>query len=167
MFFLYTANDVLILLIYVDNILVTSSDPHHASSFASRLNATFALQDLGRIHYFLGLEIMQAENSVHLNQHKYVHDFFQRTSMLESKSASTPGMVGQNLSKHDGDSFHDVTLYWSIFGALQYLTLIRPDISFAVNKACQFMSSLSNTRWLAVKRILRYLKGIASYDLSM
>ena len=70
---------------------------------------------------------MQAENSVHLNQHKYVLDLLQRTSMLESKSASTPSMVGQNLSKHDGDPFHDVTLDRSTVGALQYLTLTRPD----------------------------------------
>ncbi|XP_034707027.1 uncharacterized mitochondrial protein AtMg00810-like [Vitis riparia] len=167
MSFLHTAKDVLILLIYVDNILVIGSDPHCASSFASRLNAIFALRDLGRLHYFLELEIMQAKNSVHLNQHKYVHDLLQRTSMLKSKFASTLGMVGQNLSKHDGDSFHDVTLYRSTFGALQYLTLTRPDISFVVNKACQFMSSLSNTHCLAVKCILQYLKGTASYGLSM
>ena len=51
-------------------------------------------RDLGRFHYFLSLEIMQAENSVHLNQHKYVHELLQRTSMLESKSVSTPGMGG-------------------------------------------------------------------------
>ena len=114
-------------------------------------------RDLGHFHYFLSLEIMQAENSVHLNQHKYVHDLLQSTSMFESKYASTPGMVGQNLSKHDGGHFHDVTLYQSIVGVIQYLTLIRPDISFVVNKECQFMSSPSNTHWLAVKCILRYL----------
>ena len=86
--------------------------------------------------------------------------------MLESKSASTLGMVGQNLSKHDGDHFHDVTLYRRTVGALQYLTLTRLDISFVVNKVCQFMSSPSNTHWFAVKRILCYLKGATSYGLS-
>ena len=94
MFFFHTAKDVLFLLIYVDDILVRGSDPHHVSSFASRLNATFAIRDLSRLHYFLDLEIMQAKNSVHLNQHKYVHELLQRTSMLESKSVSTPGMGG-------------------------------------------------------------------------
>ena len=155
------------MLIYVDDILVTSSDPHHVSSFASRLDVIFALRDLGRLHYFLGLEIMQAENSMYLNQHKYVHDFLQCTSMLDPRSASTPSMVGQNLSKHDGDPFHDVTLYRSTVGALKYLTLTRPDISFVVNKACQFMSNPSNTHWLVVKCILHYLKGTASYGLSV
>ena len=96
MFFLHTTKDVLILLIYIDDILVTGSDPHRVFSFASRPNATFAFRDLGRFHYFLGLEIIQAENSVHLNQYKYVHDLLQRTSMLESEFASTPGIVGQN-----------------------------------------------------------------------
>ncbi|KAL6325928.1 hypothetical protein AAG906_038419 [Vitis piasezkii] len=87
--------------------------------------------------------------------------------MFESKSTSTLGIVGQNLSKHDGDPFHDVTLYRSTVGALQYLTLTRLDISFVVNKACQFMSSPSNTHWLGIKCILCYLKGTTSYGLSM
>ena len=53
--------------------------------------------------------------------------------MLDSK---IPGMLRQNLSKHDGELFSDATFYRSTIGALQYLTLTRPDISFAVSKAC-------------------------------
>ena len=56
--------------------------------------------------------------------------------MLDSKSAHTPGLLGQTLSKHDGEPLPDATLYKSTIGALQYLTLTRPDILFAVNKAC-------------------------------
>ena len=83
MLFLHTANDVLILLIYVDDILLIGSDPHCVSSFSSHLNVTFAPRDLSHLQYFLGLKTMQEKNSVHLNQHEYVHDLLQRTNMLD------------------------------------------------------------------------------------
>jgi hypothetical protein len=59
--------------------------------------------------------------------------------MFDTKPAHTPDAVGKNLSKFDGDPLTDVTQYRSVVGALQYLTMTRPDIAFAVNKACQFM----------------------------
>ncbi|XP_042955114.1 uncharacterized mitochondrial protein AtMg00810-like [Carya illinoinensis] len=67
------------------------------------------------------------------------------------------------LSKFDSPNFEDVTLFRSIVGALQYLSLTRPDISFSVNKVCQFMYSPKLPHWSAVKRILRYLKGTINY----
>ncbi|KAL6338348.1 hypothetical protein AAG906_018718 [Vitis piasezkii] len=91
---------------------------------------------LGDLHYFVGIEVLQTDTTLHLNQHRYVQDLLQRTNMLDSKSAHTPGLLGQTLSKHDGEPLPDATLYKSTIGALQYLTLTRPDILFAVNKAC-------------------------------
>ena len=87
--------------------------------------------------------------------------------MLDSKPATTPGLLGQTLSHLDGEPLLDATLYRSMVGALQYLTLTRPDISFAVNKACQFMATPTTTHWLAVKQILQYLKGTLSYGIQM
>ncbi|WMV30838.1 hypothetical protein MTR67_024223 [Solanum verrucosum] len=65
-----------------------------------------------------------------------------------------------NTKLHVGDSplFDDPTLYRTIVGALQYVTLTRPDLAFVVNKVCQFMDSPSQNQWAAVKCILRYLK---------
>jgi histone deacetylase 1/2 len=53
----------------------------------------------------------------------------------------------------------DITRYRSIVGALQYLTLTRPDISFSVNKVCQYLHAPTTAHWTAVKRILRYIHG--------
>ncbi|KAJ9678334.1 hypothetical protein PVL29_020488 [Vitis rotundifolia] len=167
MFIHHSTQDVLILLIYVDDILVTDSNSAQVSSFITRLNSSFALHDLGYVNYFLGIEVVHYGTMFHLSQHKYTQDLLTRTAMLDSKPATTPGLLGQMLSHLDGEPLSDATLYGSTVGALQYLTLTRLDISFAVNKACQFMAAPTTTHWLAVKRILRYLKGTLSYDIQM
>jgi histone deacetylase 1/2 len=68
-------------------------------------------------------------------------------------------MSSCKLSKTGSDNVTDATLYRSVVGSLQYATITRPEISFAVNKVCQFMSAPLESHWSAVKRILRYLKG--------
>ena len=77
--------------------------------------------------------------------------------MINSKSTVTQGVTGKTLSKFDGKVMEDVTIYQSVVGALQYVTLTWPDIAFAINKACQFIQELTIAHWLTVKRILRYL----------
>ncbi|BBH02820.1 hypothetical protein Prudu_013511 [Prunus dulcis] len=69
---------------------------------------------------------------------------------------------GQKLSLHGGEPLVDPSEYRQVVGALQYLTITRPDLSYAVNQVCQFMHSPTTLHWQAVKRILRYLK--ATYD---
>ncbi|KAJ0683370.1 putative RNA-directed DNA polymerase [Helianthus annuus] len=55
--------------------------------------------------------------------------------------------------------------YRQTVGALQYATLSRPDIAFAVNKVCQFMHAPTENHWAGVKRILCYLKGTVNLGL--
>lgn len=115
------------------------------SSFLKYLNTSFALRDLSHANYFLGVEITHANNALHLNQQKYIHDLLTHTSMLDSKPATTPKAFIKSLSQFDGDPFLDASFYRSIVGAFQYINLIRPNIFFAVNKACQFMANPTTT----------------------
>ncbi|KAL5581611.1 hypothetical protein UlMin_014053 [Ulmus minor] len=129
-------------------LLVRCSSPQ-ISSLIAKLDSLFALRDLGQLSYFLGIEVSYHEGSMNLSQTKYVSDLLHRTEMFDTKPAKTPEAVGKNLSRFDGDPMDEVTQYRSVVGALQYLTITRPDIAFAPTSA----------HWLSVKRILRYLKG--------
>ena len=61
----------------------------------------------------------------------------------------------------------DAQLYKSIVGALQYVIVTRPKLSYSVNKVCWFMQKPTNEHWKAVKRILRYLRATMDYDIHL
>lgn len=86
-------------------------------------------------------------------------DLLRRTNMLNAKPSPTPMVSSNTLFLNDSPPFSDITLYRSVIGALQYLTLSRPDIAFAVNKLSQFLQAPTQQHWIACKRILRYLVG--------
>lgn len=87
--------------------------------------------------------------------------------MTYAKGMQTPMITYPPLSKHQGSGSIDGQLYRSIVGALQYVTITRPDIAFSVNKVRQYMQTPLDTHWKAVKRILRYSSGILYYGLDL
>ena len=115
----------------------------------------------------MGIEVSSAPGQLHLSQSKYIRDLLLQHDMSSTKPVSTPGSVGKHLSQHDGTLLPDPTDYRRIVGSLQYATMTRPDISFAVNRACQFMHAPTTSHWLAVKRILRYLSGTISHGITL
>lgn len=147
------------ILIYVGDMIIVCSSSLATDKLILQLKEDFSVQDLGTLSYFLGIEVHHNAGGIVLSQHKYIQDLLHRTNMLATKGASTPMVVAEKLSLHDGVrlSTEDSTRYRSIVGTLQYLSLTWPDISYCVNKVCQFMSS-TTSHWTAVKLILRYLK---------
>jgi len=89
--------------------------------------------------------------------------------MDKAKSVDTPLAVSEKLRLTDGATLgaEDATHYRSVVGALQYLTLTRPDISFSVNKVCQYLHAPTTTHWSAVKRIPRYVSGTRNFGLKI
>lgn len=86
---------------------------------------------------------------------------------MEANPINTPMISNCKLSKFGTDSISNPHLYRSLVGALQYVTLTRPEIAFSVNKVCQFMANPLENHWKAVKRILRYLESTLNYRLEL
>ena len=164
LFILSTNNSMLIVLIYVDDIIVTGDSRDRIQAFINSLQQTFALKDLGDLHFFLGIEVHSTSQGLHLSQTKYLKDVLSRAKMQDANPCPSPMVPNLSLSRFDGDPFEDPHLYRSIVGALQYATLTRPDISFAVNKVSQFLQAPTTTHWGAVKIILRYLNRSQKSD---
>ena len=133
------------------------------------LSLSFPIKDLGRLHYFLGIEVTHNSGGITLFQHKYASDLIHRAHMENCKSVSIPMSVTDKLAKDCGKvlSDEDAFKYRSTVGGLQYLTLKRPDVLFAVHKVCQYLSKPTDMHWEVVKCILRYIKGTVNVGLNI
>jgi len=100
---------------------------------------------------------------MHLSQEQYIRELLQKTTMLHSKPKPTPMASSSRLKQNSSEHFHDPSLYQSVVGALQYLLITRPKLSYSVNRACQFMHDLKLHHWQVVKRILHYLGGTITH----
>jgi histone deacetylase 1/2 len=167
LFYYNKGSHTMFVLIYVDDIVVASSSNAATQALLRDLEQQFALKDLGNLHYFLGIEIKRSSDALIMSQTRYALDILKRSGMDKSKPVDTPMSVTEKLSVTQGSSLgpDDSTKYRSLVGALQYLTLTRPDISYAVNKVCQYLHSPTTVHFSAVKRILRYVNGTLNLGL--
>lgn len=157
--FLYHCSDVtLFFLVYVDDLLIMGNNSSAVAAFIAAISARFSVKNLGTLSYFLGVEVIRSPDSIFLSQHKYIFDLLTKTNMLGAKGVSTPLSSSESLRLDDGSPSTDARAYRQIVGALQYLSLAHPDISFVVDKLSQFMHHPSSTHLTTVKRVLRYLK---------
>ena len=163
LFVFHVDNVVMLLLLYVDDIILTGNDQSGLHEFINHVGHSFAIKDMGRLHFFLGIEVQYTSYGLFLTQSKYAREVLERANMNECNSIATPMMV--HSSEDDGSLFLDPQLYRSIAGALQYLTFTRPDLTYCVNYLCQFMHAPTNSNFRELKRVLRYVKG--STDLGL
>ncbi|KAM2827187.1 hypothetical protein COP1_036768 [Malus domestica] len=93
---------VVILLLYVDDIIITGSHPQAITAVIQALTHEFDMKDLGPLHYFLGIQIVQNKNGLFLSQDKYVTDLLTKSDMLLSKPCATPCLPYNRLLSNDG-----------------------------------------------------------------
>ncbi|KAH9725758.1 retrovirus-related pol polyprotein from transposon RE2 [Citrus sinensis] len=160
---------IIFFLIYVDDILITGPNSAELEQFILEFSQVFALKDLGKLSYFLGIEVSYAADNIYLSQRKYIRDLLSKADMLECKGCDTPMVTGVKLQKeakgHLGQYVEDPTGYRSLVGGLQYLVLTRPEIAYAVHKLSQYVSAPTLQHILACKRVLRYLKETEDFGL--
>uniref|UniRef100_A0A2N9G1T1 Integrase catalytic domain-containing protein n=1 Tax=Fagus sylvatica TaxID=28930 RepID=A0A2N9G1T1_FAGSY len=160
-----TGKGTILLLLYVDDMIITGDDLSGIQELKAFLSQNFEMKDLGHLSYFLGLEITSSDDGFYLTQAKYTSDLLSRAGLTDHKILDTPIEFNARLTPSSGELLPDPTLYRQLVGSLVYLTVTRPDISYAVHQVSQFMSAPRSTHYAAVLRILRYLKGTLFHGL--
>ena len=159
-------HDICYLLVYVDDILLPINNSTLIRCLISLLSSKFKLWDLGNVHYFLGIEVTPTSIGLILSQHKYAFDIISRADMSSCKYVDTLAFASK-IGLQTNDLYSNPTHYRQIVGAFQYLTFIRLDICYDINKVCQFMHALIESHWAAVKHLLWFLKGTSLFGLHL
>ncbi|CAL1391452.1 unnamed protein product [Linum trigynum] len=154
-----------IVLVYVDDLIITGDDVAVISQIKENLSVRFRMKELGELRHFLGLEVERTKEGLFLCQHKYAKDLLEKYGMLECKPVTTPVEISAKLCSTEGKDLEDRTIYRQLVGSLIYLTLTRPDISYAVGLVSRFMESPKKPHLEAAKRILRYVKGTVNHGI--
>eukprot|EP00253_Pinus_taeda_P029125 PITA_29125 len=126
-----THDSLLILVLYVDDLLITGSSTSAIATVKRALHDRFLMMDMGPLHLFLGLEISQDATGIKLSQAKYARDLLERFRMTDCKPAPTPFLSGVRLEDGGDTPLVDSTLYRQLVGSLLYLTHSIPDLSYA------------------------------------
>ena len=127
--------------LYVDDLLFTGNCDTMFGEFKKSMRNEFEMSNLGLMHYFLGIEVMQSDDGIFFSQKKYVGEILNKFQMKDCNSVSTPVECGMKLHKdHDGKKV-DSTLYKQIVGSLMYLTTTRLDITYSVSLISRYMEN--------------------------
>ena len=163
LFFLRQGKLIVYLLVYVDDIVMTGNCPQFLSSLIAQLGIAFELKDLSPLHYFLSLQIIWTSKGLFLSQSKYAQDLLLKLNMQSSIPAHTSCAPYPRLVPREGSVLSNPHEYRCLVGFLHYLTFTRPDLSIAIQQACQFMSIPTNAHMVATRRILRYLNDTLNF----
>src|SRR4051812_3388828 len=158
MFYKHENGRITILMVYVDDIIITGDDKKKIRMLKYYLVEKFEVKDLGELKYFLGIEIARGPRGMVLTQRKYVLDLLKETGMMGCKVASTPVELNQKLSAEGGDPVNRER-YQRLVGRLLYLIHTRPDISHAVGLVSRYMHDTKTQHMEAAMRIFRYLNA--------
>ncbi|CAM8973439.1 unnamed protein product [Rhodiola kirilowii] len=149
----------LVLLIYVDDVLLTGTSDQLISDVKTYIHNKFQIKDLGHLKYFLGLEVPRSTTGIFLNQRKYALELLEEHNLSNSKPAKTPLELKHKLSLSEEPLLSDPLHYRRLVGKLIYMTITRPDLSYRVHILSQYMQQPTTEHLRAAHRVLRYIKG--------
>jgi hypothetical protein len=149
--------------VYVDDLIITGNDVNKIAKFKLQMQASFKMNDLGLLSFYLGIEVQQGSNGISLSQTTYARRILKKVGMASCNSCATPMETQCKMSKQSAAPTTPATEYRSLVGSLRYLVHTRPDIAFAVGYVSRFTEKPTTEHLAAVKHILRYVAGTIDY----
>ncbi|GJR36640.1 NSP-interacting kinase 1-like protein [Tanacetum coccineum] len=143
-----------VVLVYLDDMLITGNSQSAILSLKSCLDEKFTIKDLGLAKYFLGIELCKTDTRMHLNQRKYILDLLTGAGLTSAKPSAFPLLAQLKLSLDKGTPLKDAGVYRRLVGRLLYLTMTRLDILYVVQHL-----SFSDAEWASCLMTRRSLTG--------
>ncbi|GJX79008.1 retrovirus-related pol polyprotein from transposon TNT 1-94 [Tanacetum coccineum] len=157
--------DILLVQIYVDDIIFASTTTELCDKFYEIMCSKFKMSMMGKISFFLGLQISQSPRGIFSNQSKYALESLKKYGMESCDQVDTLMVEKSKLDEDTQGKAVDPTHYRGMVGTLMYLTSSRPDLVYAVCMYARYQAQPTEKHLHAVKRIFRYLRGIVNRGL--
>ena len=153
--FLHRTNkDTILLLLYVDDMIITGDDLSDIQELKDFLSQQFEMKDLGYLNYFLGLEITHSIDGLYITQDKYAFELLSQAGLTDSKTVDTPVELNAHLNPSVEKPLSNPSLYRRLVDSQVYLTVTCPNISYIVHHVSQYLSAPRSTHYVVVLRIL-------------
>jgi hypothetical protein len=174
-FFACVDEHILILAIHVNNCILTGSSNELITLYKKKLNACYALTDLGPLHWLLGIKVTHnwAVCTISLSQLSYIATNISCFSLTNAKPCGSPMTPGTIYSKKDAPSNAEKathmqrTPYRQAISSLMCATIATcPDITFAISILSCFLENLGDIHWDTVKHVFHYLQGMKALQLT-
>lgn len=152
--------DTIFLILYVDDLLIAGAKLSEIQELKKQLSRGFKMTDCGEVKHFLGVKIQydQREGRMLLSQTSSVEKMLTKFGMAECNPSRSPMEKALQLTKSQDDSIQEP--YRELLGSLMYSMMwTRPDICFPVGFLGRFQQQPGPRHWMALKRVVRYLKG--------
>ncbi|GJU14797.1 retrovirus-related pol polyprotein from transposon TNT 1-94 [Tanacetum coccineum] len=157
--------ELLLVQIYVDDIIFAASTPELCDLFSKIMCSKFKMSMMGKISFFLGLQISQSPRGIFINQSKYALESLKKYGFDSCDPVDTPMVEKSKLDEDKEGKAVDPSHYRGMIGTLLYLTASRPDLQFAICMCARYQARPTEKHLNAVKRIFRYLKGTVNRGL--
>jgi hypothetical protein len=151
------AKDLFVCQIYVDDIIIVSTNKSTCEEFSRIMIQKFEMSMMGELKYFLGFQVKQLQEGTIIRQTKYIQDILNKFGMKDAKPIKTPMGTNGHLDLDTGGKSVDQKVYRSMIGSLLYLCASRPDIMLSVCMCARFQADPKEVHLRAMKRIMRYL----------
>ncbi|KAH9779098.1 Integrase catalytic domain-containing protein [Citrus sinensis] len=167
-------NDFIILLLYVDDMLVAGPNKDRVQELKAQLVREFEMKDLGLSNKILGMQIHRDRNNMKIwvSQKNYLKKILWRFNVQDCKSISTPLPVNFKLSSSmcpsneaERKEMSRVPYASTVRSLMLTMICTRPDIAQAVGAVSRYMANPGGEHWIAMKRILRYIRGTSNVAL--
>ncbi|GJS03645.1 retrovirus-related pol polyprotein from transposon TNT 1-94 [Tanacetum coccineum] len=148
-----TGKHILLVQIYVDDIIFASTNPKSCETFAKEISSTFKMSMMGKMSFFLGLQVSQNPRGIFINQSKYAFEILKKYGLESSVSVDTPMVVKMKLDEDRQGKLVDPTRFCRMVGSLMYLSASRPHIVFVVCMCARYQAKPTEKHLHAIKQI--------------
>ncbi|XP_050896894.1 uncharacterized mitochondrial protein AtMg00810-like [Lathyrus oleraceus] len=151
--------------IYVDEIVFGGMSNQMVQYFVRHMQSEFEMGLIGKLTYFLGLQVKQMDDTIFISQSKYAKNIVKKFGMESEIYKRTPAPTHLKLTKYEKGGDVDQSLYKSMIDSSLYLTASRPVITFVVGVRARYQSEPKMSHITQVKKIIKYINGTSDYGM--